>query len=422
MGMKDAHRFWRSVVALGVLWAFGVTLLRGLRRPNDWAEAHWLISYDFGLVKRGLPATMLRPFVGVAPAQTEVIITLISTALTTLLCAALLYQCWTILSRSDFSTNAVAAVAVFVTSPFVVMSGHLNGYFDGQIILLTILAVALTWRGRPGWAALTLTIGLLIHETIFIIGYPTVVWTALLANARDGLSGRTAARRLVPLIWPLAAFTLLIVYQSYAIDVAQLESTLTSHLKTFPFIQREQEIIVPRAFAKSFTGHFRSQSPRVWGRLFDLRLMAAMLPTVLVWLLFTRGALHAGSASRRLAIASALLPFLPLGLHLIAWDTARIWTYPIMVAFLVGWVACLAAEPERLRATDSRLLTAVALLTLPLNVFGRMPLMDERVERFTAAWRALLYGLPAVALMMALARGRRADYTTDDRQLTAERQ
>jgi hypothetical protein len=392
------------LIALGLLWAFGVTLLRGLRRPNDWAEAHWLISYDFGLIKRGLPATLLRPFVAAASDRGETAITVVATALTALLCLVLLYLCGSILRRAAFSRNAVVAVAVFATSPFVVMTGHLNGYFDAPIMLLTVLAVALTWRGRAGGAAVALTAGLLVHETIFIIGFPTVVWTALLANRRDGLTGRAAARRLVPLVGPLLAFAALFAYQSFAVDAAELERTLIAHLKTFPFIQYDQEVIVPRAFAKSFVAHFQSQSPRVWGRLFDRGLMVAMLPAVAVWLLFIRQSLRAANTPRGLAVAAGLLPFLPLALHLIAWDTARIWAYPIVVALLVGWVACLAAEPMRLRAADSRLLTMLGLLTLPLNVFGRVPLMDWRVERFSTVWRALLYSPLLIVLLGKMAR------------------
>ena len=55
MSERRANR----LAALGLLWAFGVTLGRGLRRPNDWAEAHWLISYDFGFIKRGLAGSLL---------------------------------------------------------------------------------------------------------------------------------------------------------------------------------------------------------------------------------------------------------------------------------------------------------------------------------------------------------------------------
>ena len=408
--MADRHA--NRLITLGLLWAFGVTLLRGLRRPNDWAEAHWLISYDFGLIKRGLPATLLRPFITAFPDRAEAAITIVSTVLTVALCVVLVYLCRAILRRAGFSTNAVVAVAVFATSPFVVMAGHLNGYFDAPIILLAVLAVALTWRGRLGWAAVALTAGLLVHETIFIIGYPTVVWAALMSIRRDKFAGRSTARRLAPLAVPLVAFAALFVYQSFAIDAAELERTLIGHLETFPFIQYDQEVIVPRSFAKSFVAHFQSQSPRAWGRLFDPWLMLAVLPNATVWLLFIRNALRAGDATRGLAVVGGLLPFLPLALHLIAWDTARIWTYPIVVALLVGWVACLAADPARLRAADSRLLTALGLLTLPLNIFGRIPLMDWRVERFAAVWRALLYA-PLVA---ALARRRRADYTSGDRQ------
>jgi hypothetical protein len=393
-----------GLIALGLLWAFGVTLLRGLRRPNDWAEAHWLIGYDFGLIKRGLPATLLRPFTAASPERAEMAITLVATALTALLCLVLIAVCGSILRRAGFSRNAVVAVAVFATSPFVVMTGHLNGYFDAPIILLTVLAVTLAWRGRAGWAALALTIGLLVHETIFIIGFPTVIWAALLANRRDIATGQAAARRLAPLIAPLVAFAALFVYQSFAIDAAELESTLITHLESFPFIQYDQEVIVPRAFAKSFVAHFQSQSPRVWGRLFDPGLMLAMLPTVAVWLLFIRQALQAANTPRHLIMAAGLLPFLPLALHLIAWDTARIWSYPIIVALLVGWVACLAAEPARLRAADSRLLAMLGLLTLPLNVFGRVPLMDWRVERFSNWWRAALYAPAAIVLLGRVAR------------------
>ena len=393
-----------GLIALGLLWAFGVTLLRGLRRPNDWAEAHWLIGYDFGLIKRGLPATLLRPFTAASPERAEMAITLVATALTALLCLVLIAVCGSILRRAGFSRNAVVAVAVFATSPFVVMTGHLNGYFDAPIVLLTVLAVTLAWRGRAGWAALALTIGLLVHETIFIIGFPTVIWAALLANRRDVATGQAAARRLAPLLAPLVAFAALFVYQSFAIDAAELESTLITHLESFPFIQYDQEVIVPRAFAKSFVAHFQSQSPRVWGRLFDPGLMLAMLPTVAVWLLFIRQALRAANTPRRLIMAAGLLPFLPLALHLIAWDTARIWSYPIIVALLVGWVACLAAEPARLRAADSRLLTVLGLSTLPLNVFGRVPLMDWRVERFSNWWRAALYAPAAIVLLGRMAR------------------
>jgi hypothetical protein len=397
------------LIALGLLWAFGVTLLRGLRRPNDWAEAHWLISYDFGPIKRGLPGTLLKPLLAAAPAQAEVTITIVSFAITAVFCVVLLALCWSILRRCGFSTNAVLLVAAFLTSPFVVMSGHLNGYSDAQIILLSIAAVALTMRGRTWPAALVLSVGLLIHETIFVIGLPIAVWATLLRPGEE--TGRVAWGRLAPFLLPLVAFAVLFVYQSFAVDAAELESALIAHLEGFPFIEYDQEVIVPRSFAKSFVAHFRAQSPRVWGRLFDPALMVAILPNVLLILAFALGALRAGQIPRRLRSAVVLLPFLPLGLHLIAWDKARIWTYPILVGLLAVWVACQVGEPERLASLDSRLVNIGGLVVLPLNVFGHIALMDWRVERFSAVWRAVLYLPLAAALVLAFARRRNSDYT-----------
>lgn len=409
-GGRLPHR----LIALGLLWTFGVTLARGLRRPNDWAEAHWLISYDFGLLKRALPATLLHPVLTAVPSRAEGAITVVSTLLTAALCLALLGMCSTILRRSAYTPNAVVAVAAFLTSPFVVMAAHLNGYFDAQIILLSILATRLALRGRVWPAALLLTLGLLIHETIVAIGFPAVLWAALLQPAGHADAGPTAHKRLLPFLLPVVAFFALFFYQSFAVDAAQLERTLIAHLETFPFIEYDQEVIVPRSFAKSFVAHFIAQSPRVWGRLFDARLMTAMLPTVLTLLLLTHATLRASKARPAAVYTAVVLPFLPLSLHLIAWDTARIWTYPIVVALILLWAACCVAEPSRLRGLNSRALNALGILALPINVFGTIPLMDWRVERFSALWRALLYlPLPA-ALWVSFAQRRAADYTRQD--------
>lgn len=404
------RRYAKGLIALGLLWTFGVTLLRGLRRPNDWAEAHWLISYEFGLLKRALPATLIRPLLALAPQQAELIITVVSSLITALLCLALLAVCLTILRRAAFSPNAVLVVAACLTSPFIVMTGHLNGYFDGLIILLSIAATALTLRGRPWPAAVLLTVGLLIHETIFVIGFPTVLWAALL-RPDVPQHRQSALARLWPFLLPLVVFVALFAYQSFAVDAAALEQTLIARLETYAFIEYDQEVIVPRAFAKGFVAHFRSQSGRVWGRLFAPGMMIAALPTVLLLLLYTRAVLRAGNTRRGLIALGLLLPFLPLSLHLIAWDTPRIWTYPIVVALLAVWVAVRVVEPARVRAINSTALNILGLLVLPLNAFIRIPLMDWRVERFATLARVALYlPLPA-ALFVAFARRRSADYT-----------
>mgnify|MGYP001074915577 CR=1 FL=1 len=41
-----------------VAWAMAVTMARAVRCPNDFAEAHWLVDYRFGFIRRGLAGSL----------------------------------------------------------------------------------------------------------------------------------------------------------------------------------------------------------------------------------------------------------------------------------------------------------------------------------------------------------------------------
>jgi hypothetical protein len=419
--MEQKSRYWQWLIGLGLGWGFVVTLLRGLRRPNDWAEAHWLISYDFGFLKRALPGTFLQLLI--APGRdliaVESAILLVSSFITAILCVVLLMMSVAILRQTHFAANTVFVLAALLTSPFIVMSAHLNGYFDGQIILLSWLAILFVWRGRSWAAALAIAIGLLIHETIFLIGFPAVLWAAVLrlySQRRSGdhsnHSGHSTAARstagwlrhgplhsLLPFLLPVLLFIFLFIQQSLAFDPLTLEHELTAYLQKFAFIEYDQEVIVPRAYTKSFVAYVQTQGPRFAGRLFTPGLMATILPNLALSLWLLRQWLRGGRFPKSVVAIGLLLPLLPLGLHLVAWDTSRIWTYPLMVALLLLWTATQAAAPGRLEKANSLLLTIASPLVIALNLFSRIPLMDWRVERFTPVVRLLLY-LP---LLLALA-------------------
>ncbi len=86
----------------------------------------------------------------------------------------------------------------------------------------------------------------------------------------------------------------------------------------------------------------------------------------------------------------------PLAMHVVAWDTERISTYPIAGAFITFWIL---AETRTVRRIDN-LFILVVLPALILNAFGRIPLMDYEVERFFAM-RCLLLYFPAIVLFIA---------------------
>ncbi len=50
--MKKHH--WKDLIAWAIVfWTFVVTIGRAIRAPNDFSEAHWLLDYSYGFMKRG---------------------------------------------------------------------------------------------------------------------------------------------------------------------------------------------------------------------------------------------------------------------------------------------------------------------------------------------------------------------------------
>lgn len=411
----------RLLIAFGLLWGFGVTLLRGLRRPNDWAEAHWLITYDFGFLKRALPGTLLKLLIS-SPKNAEIAITIIASILTAAFYVVLIALSLSILERHLYSPNAVLAVAVYLTSPFIVMISHLNGYFDSQIILLTILALILTLRGHRWAPAIVVSISLLIHETVFVFGFPSVLWATLLMMGWNAIpvvpisSGRIA-RHLAPFLLPFAVALILFASQSFYIDATVIEQTLTERLYDIPFIQNDQNVIVPRAFAKSFVAHFQSQSPRFWDRLLSPEMLVTVVPSLAALLTFAGYTSRKGQMPGWLIALGLLLPVLPLGLFLIAWDVSRIWTYPLMVSFLTLWTISRILQPTRPLDVNSAILALLCGGVVVANLFSRIPLMDWRVERFSNLLRLLLYSPLLIVVILAIAQSLSNVYTNRNKKV-----
>lgn len=415
MDFADQPRIIRLSIALGLICGFCVTLLRGLRRPNDWAEAHWLITYHFGPLKRALPGTLLR-LIATDPRNAETTITVVASILTAILCIALIALALSILTRHRYTPNAVVVIAVFLTSPFIVMVGHLNGYFDSQIILLSILALALTLRGHRWAAAVVISIALLIHETIFVLGFPSVLWAALCTASREDDStdpttpGRFA-RHLFPFVLPVLVALALFAFQSFYVDATEIERVLVEYLQDIPFIQYDQEVIVPRAFAKSFIAHFQSQSSRLPERLLNPEMAVAVLPGLAVMLGFAGQICRKGEIRGWLTALGLLIPVLPLGLFLIAWDISRIWTYPLPAALLTIWTAGEVIPASRPLNIRSAALTLIGAAVVIANLFGHIPLMDWRIERFSTPLRSALYSPLLLVVFLVIAQMMASLYT-----------
>jgi hypothetical protein len=381
------------------VWGMLVTLLRSIRLPNDYAEAHWLIDYRFGFVRRGLIGTVFSAFSRFTHLpQTALSIAVLSVAALAIFCAVLLLAAYRIMTRLDWDGDSLLLANVFMTSPFIVMSAHVIGYYDNITIVLTFCAVWLITRDHPWGAALVQVIAVLIHEGYLLLGLPACV----LASSLISTSKRrrvSAARLILPLCLPILAFAALTLYQAANIDLADLQTRLTARLASFGFIQHGRAALAPKWIFAGLSDLWLRQKPLLMSRVANRQLIIAVAPSAVVILCFVFRKFRI----RPLSLESTLIAgvtLAPLAMHVIAWDTARIWTYVIVCAFCVAWLyAEIGARAARVKRSWFWLL---AIPTLILNILGRLPLMDGESERFTNPERLLLYAPVLVGSFAAM--------------------
>ena len=372
-----------------------ITCLRAARLPNNFATEHWLIDYRFGFVKRGLVgsivavgATALRARPSEAGIQALAVVAFVT------FCAAIVWVCVRMLRRSGWSTDIALAALVFLSSPFVVMSAHLVGYYDNIVVMLGIVALALVFAGRIRSAAIVQALSLLVHENTLLLTLPAVVWATCLTTPPT----ESPRRRMLPLLAPIAVFALLLVRQGTAPH--RLEPLLTHYLSTYPFVASTvADVRVPHWITIGFYDSYMLHQGHVQERVLSQPMIALVFPSLLALLgmLFVGEAFAAVSARTAVAVAICLLP---QSMHLLVWDTARTWTYSILCAFLLVWID---VESRPVRPCSPQFVRFVALSALLVNAIAVTPLMDGRRERFDVATRLLMYA-PVFAVGLGLAR------------------
>ncbi len=396
--MKITHRASRGLIASGLGWALFITVLRAARLPNDWAEAHWLISYQFGFVKRALPGTLLKPFIDrIAISSTAVIITVVSSLIFLILMAVLFLLMLHILKNQKYDLGCIIFSLAFATSPYVVMCAHINGYYDHLVVLLTIVSCWLALTNRPLPAAMVLAVGIFVHETILIIGLPTVLFASLLrcflerkSNGSKLNLSRDLFKSALPYALPLTSFLTLFITQMFILDPVQVRAQLITHLLKYEFVEWGRSYLVPNTFTTSFLKHLFRESPFFPDRLFDLYWWLPIIPTLAV-LIFYIKMRFTQTKKIGLVVIATCISIIPLLLHAIAWDTMRIWTYPLVVTFLLIWCISELINPQVKHIPWTHPFSLIGLCVIFMNFFFVIPLMDGEIDRFPNCLRVIWY-------------------------------
>ncbi len=287
---------------------------------------------------------------------------------------------------------------VFLSSPFIVMSAHLVGYFDSIIFMLAIASVVLVTRGRIWWAGGLLAIAIFIHEGALLIGLPIVCLAWWLTNTQR--AGRSEERlSYLPLLLPLAAFAALTIQQTFFV-APDFDQALVRHLLSIEIFPAKFALRMGRALRPPYADYDTLHQPFLVERFTSIFMYGLVMPSTLALLGFAvdRFRIRVLSAA---SIALFVVCLLPQTMHFVAWDTTRIWVNTIGVAFLAVWVYSEIVVADGVVAQSVRL---VGLAALAFNVIALTPLMDDQVDRFeNVAVRALLFAPTIVGAIVLLA-------------------
>ncbi|MGB5548468.1 MAG: hypothetical protein WBM74_17955 [Polyangiales bacterium] len=366
----------KFLLVSGLTALYAVTASRALRPPNAYSIGHWLQSYEHGFIKRGLLGTALRPLLrSEGPEQIRETVALVSFSVFALFSLAMLLAAAKTLRRDNRLVSLALAV-VFLGSPFVVFSAHLNGYFDPLIAALAVVAVYLASRGRWLAAGLLSSLGILVHEMYAITGMPMVVFCAALRLGE--LDARARWRPLLELMFA-PTLTLVAVLLSSLLQSDELLLAIREDMAARGVIDKYWVDMSTYHLEHGFLDNLREQHRWAWVRLSKKSLNFVVYPPLIALLLGTSTRLKQLGRTRwiPLYIAFALGPWL---MHWFAWDAERIAILPIFTAFLGFFGICVLPGTTRGARPIPRSTVATVLVVCTIaafaNAWTKVPLMD----------------------------------------------
>lgn len=373
------------------LYALIFSVLKTIRLPNEWAEAHWLMDYRFGFVKRGLAGEIFGWFFE----KNEYNILVISSGILFLLYFLIFRIAVKEVFKEVNSFYRILFFLIFFLSGYVVFSAHLIGYFDHLVFLLTILVVFLVKKKKIFLSSLIVTFSIFIHEISFFLMLPISCFALIITEDPDknfsfkNIFTSYLLKKLA-LFLVLPFFSIIIVSLYQEINGKDYFSLIYNYLKKYPFINDRRADSLSSAYTTSFSYYFNDESPHFFQRLFISKgtILFGIPILFSLWMIFKEFNLK---QHFQLFLLLAIVSFVPLLLHAIAWDTYRIWSFPFMILFLGFWILSSKFKIEHKESRNLSTLEIVffilcfLLVTLIPNI-----LFDNEVERFPLIARSII--------------------------------
>ncbi|MET3538350.1 hypothetical protein [Chryseobacterium limigenitum] len=379
----------KVLLALLYLYALIFSVLKTIRFPNEWSEAHWLIDYRFGFIKRGLAGQIFGFFFQ----KNEFNILLVSAVI-----LLILYGCiyFIVLKQTNNLSKNIYQVVfylVFFLSQYMVLSAHIIGYFDHIVFLLTILIIYLIRKNLIFLSSILVCISLLIHEISFFLTIPISLFALIVAEMSDEKFSFKEAFNIKLVKKSVLFLTLPVVlmfFLSYYQELYGKENYLNlfNYLNGSGFIKKDIADLVATSYTEKFTHYLETESKSFIIKMIYHKSFAFSIPILFLLFIVYREYQRIGLP---LFFLFMIAVFFPLLLHFVAWDTYRIWAFPYMTMFLGYWILNLkfknnADKPKQFPVV----LMIISALVMVFLAITQPELFDFEVARFSLIERILM--------------------------------
>lgn len=378
------------------------SVLKTLRLPNDWSEAHWMLDYRFGFIKRGLAGEIFGWFFE----KNEFSILILSIGILFLLYVLIFKIAFKEIYKQQNSFYRISFFLIFFLSQYVIFSAHLIGYLDHVIFLLTILIIFLIKQKNFFLASIVATFSIFIHEISFFLMLPISCFTIIVSEISaekfsfKNIVSTNSIKKLV-LFLALPFLTTISVSTYQELNGENYFSGIFNYLKQIPFISEKAADSVASAYTKSFSYYFKEESGSFVQRLFISKgTVFYGIPILFsLWMIFKEFNLK---QNFQVFLLLTIISFIPLLLHAVAFDTYRIWAFPFMILFLGFWILSSKFTVKKEKAGKLSTFEIVFfIISLLLVTIIPNSLFDNEVERFSLPIRLILI-LPIFLILYLL--------------------
>ncbi|MFP7658026.1 hypothetical protein [Chryseobacterium proteolyticum] len=267
--------------------------------------------------------------------------------------------------------------------------------------MLTILVIWLLRKKKILLASLVASISVLIHEVSFFLMLPICCFALVVDGVsgerisfKDTLNSHLIKRISFFLILPLAVTFGVSAYQE--MSGSNYHKMIFNYLDHLKFINVKVADSVASAYTVKFTDYIQDESPHFFQRVFVSKCSIFFgIPILFMMYVVYR---KFEKANKYLLLLFAIVILIPLGLHAIAYDTYRIWSFPFMILFLGYWILS-SGYNVTVDVSKKLSLSEILLAALAIALVSLVPsqLLDDEVERFSLVQRLLIL-IPLLAL------------------------